>query len=171
MQGLTVRTRTDLNSPFSCPPPSVSFLHLCCSHPALHTGLCDLPRSHFLFPFPQAPRSLALRLSVRPRLLSLPPQPHSQERQSPSGPDGPDTRPHTPACDCADSGSSLHTFSNQAGAVTVQCCQRERKKNEKESTLVKTRLVHCLLADELKDKVTIEINIQRNVTIDRQQYA
>lgn len=154
MQG----SRTDLKSPLSCPPPSISFLPLHCSHPALHAGLGDLPRSHFLFPFSRAPRNLALRLSVRPLLSCR----HSHTRRSGSLgvvqmalTPGPTNQPVT-----ADFSSSLHTFSSSAGAVTIQCCQRERKKNEKESTLGKTRLVHCLLADEeLKDKVTIEINI------------
>lgn len=50
--------------------------------------------------------------------------------------------------------------------------REKERKTRKKAMLVKTRLFHCLLADEVsKDKVTIDINIYRNLTIERQQSA
>ena len=50
--------------------------------------------------------------------------------------------------------------------------REKERETRKKATLVKTRLVHCLLADEAsKDKVTTDINIYRNLTIDRQRSA
>lgn len=50
--------------------------------------------------------------------------------------------------------------------------REKERKTRKKAMLVKTKLVHCLLADEAsKDKATIDINIYRNLTIDRQRSA
>lgn len=158
MQGLTVRTRTDLK-PLSCPPPSVSFLPLHCSHPALRAGLGDFPRSHFLFPFPQAPHSLALRLSVRPPpsqpafTVTLPETAVSEWSRWPWH-----QVPQTSLWLRISAALCTHLATRPELSPYSVVREKERK-TRKKSTLVKTRLVHCLLADELKDKVTIEINI------------